>query len=574
MKHRFLTKALAFAVCLAMIAGAVFAAPWYLEDGSITVDTSTGKQMVSQGGGAATEDGEAVITQRAPGTETSNTVTITGDGEANVTIQDVNINTGDASGIDIQGNTTANITAEGDNIIKSNSGDAAVHVGSGDLNLNTTEGSKVTASVDNSGTTASNTGAGIGSNKGEDMSGSINLSGKGSVDASSKNGAGIGSGKDGNLSGTITTGEGSVTASSGKDGAGIGSGYLGEMCGTITTGSGDVTASASDGAGIGSGWGGEMSGTITTGSGNVTASSSKWGAGIGAGNYGDMTGTITTGTGTVTASTGTMDPVTGEYTDYTNPGGVTYPMGLGAAIGSGAFHNMSGTVTIGPGKVILNTNRGAGIGVGVINSNMNSIPQMSGTVNIQKGADLTIDSRVGNQIGIGAPMIIGSIEYPGYGAVTSEARLNVEPGSILQGKNIQSLQDIHGLELGIPDSQVVLVNVPSDKVPGAVASDALTLTEWPTYWVLSGGSAMECEEALENGVLTITAEAEEAQLHITGFGLQQLQSQGIQTVVFRTASQESRFEIAAVLGCSQLVLSHEGSKAELTLDGEASDLLK
>ena len=75
-------------------------------------------------------------------------------------------------------------------------------------------------------------------------------------------------------------------------------------------------------------------------------------------------------------------------------------------------------------------------------------------------------------------------------------------------------------------------------------------------------------------MLTITADYENAELHMSAAGLRMLQARGIETVIFKTLSAESRFTVASVLGCTELVLTHEGAKAELHLDGVASDLLK
>ena len=75
-------------------------------------------------------------------------------------------------------------------------------------------------------------------------------------------------------------------------------------------------------------------------------------------------------------------------------------------------------------------------------------------------------------------------------------------------------------------------------------------------------------------MLTITADREDAQLHLTAYGLMQLQARGVETVVFRTAGLESSFDLAAVLDQGDLVLTHGGGNAELTLGGEVADLLK
>ena len=524
-------RILAVGLSLSMTAGTAFASTWYLEDGDITVTAGDSSQTVSQGSSQEiyTEDREApVITQHDSQTATANTVTITGGGTANVILQDVNINTATGSGIDVQGTTTANITARGENtVIAQNEDSAAVHVSEGKLNLNTTEGNSVTAKnnyVSPDGDFEKNgKGAGIGSNGGENMSGDISFSGKGSLNTSSSNGAAIGSGSGGNMTGSITTGAGNVSASS-SEGAAIGSGMNGDMIGSVATGSGNVAANNfSAGAGIGSGRDGDMTGSITLGSGNISIMGTA-GAGIGSGMNGDMTGSFTAGSGNVNANSF-----------------------QGAAIGSGQ--------------------KG----------------QMNGIVNLPAEPQLRVDSLHGTGIGSGY-----------NGEVGPKAQLNVELGASINGREIDSLETVKGLDLGIPEDQIfelipeepaptpVVPDVPAapdaSAVPAApAASDASAVPAASAdrpYWVLSGGSAVHCEETLKDGVLTLTAEAENAELHATAYGLARLQSQGVQTVVFRTLSAESRFELPEVLNRGELVLTHKGGSAELTLGGKPSDLMK
>ena len=460
-KTRIFSKVLAVTLSLSLVSGMVFAARWDLANGSITIDTSSETQKVSQGGGEAVEDAAPEIYQSNSGTATENTITIKGGGTANVTVENLNIcnpieegNTDD-SAIDVQGTTTANITAKGNNKLSATSvASPTIRVTEGTLNLNTTEGSSVTATNENTkGEDAYSCAAGIGSGYGEHMSGNINFTGKGTVTAFGNMGAGIGSGTLGMMSGSITTGEGTVNAES-AEGAGIGAGLESNVSesGSITLGKGTVNASSDSGAGIGNG-------------------STDW-----------------------------------EPDDE------------------------------------------------------KKCPEMQGKVNIAAGAKVTVTSRDGQQIGAGENSLLAP-----------QAQLNVQTGAMINGKEIKTPEDLKGL--GIPEEQIRIEEASKPSDPGAEIPAAPAAAQ-SFYWVLSEGSSAKVQEVREGDVLTLTLDTENGELHLTVYGLRQLQSQGVKTIVFKTASQESSFEVAAVLDCTDLVLTHEGTKAELTLDGEASDLLK
>lgn len=362
MKMRRLISAIIALLLVVNLSVTAFAAEWYLEDGNITVSAGDSGQTVSQGSSTDVADNAPVIKQRDSAAATGSTITIktSGDATANVTIQDINISsTGDA--IDV-GNSSANITLEGDNKIFSETG-SALHVSNGHVTI-TGSGSLKAEIGDNDGNGNNNDNAKIGSHEDEDMSGNIHITGSATVTTEDDgeddfygDGAGIGSGYNGNMSGSITIDENAkVNAFSQEDGAGIGSGEDGNMSGSITiSGNAQVTAGSGwDGAGIGAGESdddppkSEMSGTITIGgNAKVTAWSEDSGAGIGAGEDGDVSGTITIG-GNAQVTAGSDDE--------------------SAGIGSGN----NGTITS-TGRIIIRDsakvtaigeNEGAGIGTG------------------------------------------------------------------------------------------------------------------------------------------------------------------------------------------------------------------
>lgn len=293
------------ALALLLSAGlpmAALAEEYDLANGNITVSADDSGQYVSQEGGVTNEKQttETVIKQADNTTATGNTITIetSGGAKAELTIEDLNVSSGDTSAIDVKGSSEAEITLKGDNILETDDA-SVIHVSAGDVTL-TGDGTLYADNDSDSGH------AKIGSNDGEEMSGSIHITGNTQVttgddrdDWGEGNGAAIGSGWHGNMSGDITIDENAtVIASSSEDGAGIGSGLRGDMSGTITIGGNATVTGTSgyDGAGIGSGENGIMSGTITIdGNAKVTAWSEVQGAGIGAGEDSGVSGTIRIG---------------------------------------------------------------------------------------------------------------------------------------------------------------------------------------------------------------------------------------------------------------------------------------
>lgn len=367
MKRRLFALALALLLAVSLPVSAL-AATWYLEDGDITIRATESGQTVSQGDKHDVKDDDTTITQRNSETATDKTIKIetTGGATADVTIENVNISSG-GDAIDV-GSSSADITLEGENKIFSESG-SALHVSSGNVTID----GNGSLEAGNGDETAYSQGAKIGSHEGEDMSGSIHITGGATVtakrDSGYGDGAGIGSGNNGDMSGSITIdGNANVDAIGSYDGAGIGAGDGGKMSGDITIGgNAQVTAaSESDGAGIGSGWTGDMSGNITIGdSAQVTAWGDDEGAGIGSGGEGAVSGTITIG--------GNAQVTAGSGED-------------GAGIGAGEDGSIADS-----GKIIIRDNakvtaigedEGAGIGTG-------EDKKMEGTIIIQDNAQVT-----------------------------------------------------------------------------------------------------------------------------------------------------------------------------------------
>ena len=236
MKMKQLTAGMIAMVMSMSLPMTTYAADWYLEDGSITVDAGDSGQTVTQGS-TSTPDDAPVVTQRDSSAETSNTITINAseNATANVTISNVNINASNNTGseskaaVSTSGKGNVNIELDGTNTLKSGREHAGLEK-SGDGKLTITD---------------------------ENGNGKLIATG-------GDYGAGIGGGNQGNGSNITITG-GEVTAAGGTNGAGIGGGL--QKNGEKITVSGDATIKVQggptnkwDGAGAGIGNGGSHNG--------------------------------------------------------------------------------------------------------------------------------------------------------------------------------------------------------------------------------------------------------------------------------------------------------------------------
>ncbi|MFR3366627.1 MAG: hypothetical protein ACLTR4_05260 [Gallintestinimicrobium sp.] len=289
MKRKKLTASMIALVMSVSLPMTTYAANWYLEDGSVTVNADNSGQTVTQGG-TSTPDEAPVITQRESSVETGNTITINAaeNATANVTISDVNINTSDAA-VSTSGKGNVNIELDGTNTLKSGVNHAGL-----EKNSDGNQG-KLTITDENE---------------------------NGKLIATGGNGAaGIGGGlyAGGN---DITIIGGEITATGGECGAGIGGGfYTGGN--DITIAGGKVTATGGDyGAGIGGGNQGNGS-NITITDGEVAATGGTNGAGIGGG----------------LRKNGEKITVSGDATLKVQGGPTDTWDGAGAGIGNGGSHN-------------------------------------------------------------------------------------------------------------------------------------------------------------------------------------------------------------------------------------------
>ena len=359
---KIMTRLLSLVLLGTFIPSFVLAADWDLDKGDITVSATVESQTVSQAGGSPTVDHNPVITSSSG--KTNNTVTITAEknATANVTLENVNIDTGttDEAAITTSGEGNVNIELNGTNTVQSGNTHAGVEKKDNGTLTITDENKDGSLTA-----TGGNYGAGIGGGY-EGNGSNIAIEG-GKVKAiGGTHGAGIGGGFGGSGSNIAIEG-GKVEASSVGGGAGIGGGSLGSGSNIAVSG-GEVTAQGGvGGAGIGGGQGGSGS-NITISDGKVTATGAGAGAGIGGGYEGSGKGITIEG---------------GEVTAQGDAGGA----GIGGGIsGTGSDVTISGDaqVKVQGGTTGRDWHKGAAIGNG-------GTPTTDGNEVSPNTSDLTVE---------------------------------------------------------------------------------------------------------------------------------------------------------------------------------------
>ena len=393
MKKKKLTASMIALVMSVSLPMTTYAANWYLEDGSVTVNADNSEQTVTQGSGSAVPDEAPVITQRKSSVETGNTITINAaeNATANVTISDVNINTSDAA-VSTNGKGNVNIELDGTNTLQS---------GRNYAGLEKSNDGKMTITDENENgkliATGGNYGAGIGGGDSDNGS-NITITGGDITATGGDCGAGIGGGFSAGGK-NITIAGGKVTAIGGTNGAGIGGGFFGDG-NDITIAGGKVTATGGDyGAGIGGGDHGEGK-NITITDGEVTAAGGTNGAGIGGG----------------LRKNGEKITVSGDATLKVQGGPADEGDGAGAGIGNGGSHNgdFSGSFT---------PVNGAETEPDTSNLTTGKIEYYA------PGADMTKDKPTSTTLGSGQPEPVS----PGETAAPVEYRMQTSASEPVQG---------------------------------------------------------------------------------------------------------------------------------------------
>ncbi len=623
------TRLLSLVLLGAFIPSFVLAAEWDLKDGSITVNAAPDTaQTVTQGSGAPTVDDNPVIT--SSGT-TSNTVTITAaeNATANVTLENVNIDTS-ATGkaaITTSGQGNVNIELDGTNTVQSGTNYAGVEKTNGGT-LTITDTNQDNGSLKANGGFK---GAGIGGGyAGSGSSSNITIKG-GKVEATGGfNGAGIGGGQGGSGS-NITIFDGKVTATGGDGGAGIGGGH-GGIGSNIAIEGGNVEATGGYGsAGIGGGEG-TCGSNITISDGEVTATGGDAGAGIGGGYAGGGEG-ITIEGGKVTAQGGI--------------GGAG--IGCGGS-GSGGDVTISGDaqVKVQGGRANENWHKGAAIGNGgyymtdgnEVSPNTSDLT-VEGSIQIYEPGknintdtpDRTIEGQKGDHSwNAGEVTTPATCTTPGvrtYTCTKNPAHTRTEPipalnhqfGAYIYDNNATCTQDgtetakcercdatdtrtKAGSKLGHLFETYAYNNdatLDADGTETAVCAHAgCTVTDTRTakgtkleattqqntqvpnqqspYWVTGPeGQSLTYQAQQKDGVLTVTVQADTASLRGTTESLRQLEAQGITGIRFVTNRAQSDFTLSDLLssGTGSFTLTHDGETVTFTLaEKDISGILK
>ena len=631
---KIMTRLLSLVLLGTFIPGFVLADNWYLENGDITVTATEASQTVSQG--STTKPDSAPIISNSSGGEssasTNNTVTIKAEGNAtaNVTLENVNIDTGATGGaaITTSGEGNVNIELDGTNTVQS--GDSHAGVEKKDNGTLTITDENKDGSLTATGGTW---GAGIGGGSGRSGS-NITIEG-GKVEANGGyRGAGIGGGLGGSGS-NITVSGGEVTATGGESGSGIGGGSGGSGS-NITIEGGKVTATGGfDGSGIGGGSGGSGSGcigsNITISDGKVTATGGGAGAGIGGGFEGSGKGITIEG---------------GEVTAQGDIGGA----GIGGgASGTGSDVTISGDaqVKVQGGTTDRYWHKGAAIGNGgtrttegnEVSPNTSDLKVGGFIQYYAPGADKetekpskTIEGqKCDHSWNAGEVTTPATCTAPGvrtYTCTKDPAHTKTEPipalnhlfGAYTFNNNATCTQDgtetakcercnetdtrtRAGTKLGHLFETYVYNNDATTKAdgtetahcahPGCAVTDTRTakgtkLTEHTAetvpeskaaaYWV-SGpeGQGLSYQAQCEDGVLTVTVQADTASFRGTTGSLRQLESQGITKILFVTNGAQSAFVLSDLLasGSGSVTLTHEGEKVTFTLaDTDISGIIQ
>ena len=598
---KIMTRLLSLVLLGTFIPGFVLADNWYLENGDITVTATEASQTVSQG--STTKPDSAPIISNSSGGEssasTNNTVTIKAEGNAtaNVTLENVNIDTGTRGGaaITTSGEGNVNIELDGTNTVQSGNDHAGVEK-KGDGTLTITDENKDGSLTATGGTL----GAGIGG--GYCGSGNnITIEG-GKIEANGGNfGAGIGGGQGGSGSG-ITIKGGNVTAQSRWSGAGIGGGGGGSG-NNITISDGEVTAKGGTfGAGIGGGGDGGGGNNITIDGGKVTAQGGNNGAGIGGGFRSNGIGITISGDAQVKAQGGA------EYSVFKE----------GAAIGNG------GTPTTEGNEVSPNTSDLTVDGFIQIyepGKNINTDTPYK-TIEGQKG------DHSWNAGEVTTPATCTTEGVRTYTCTKNPAHTKTEPipalnhqfGAYTFNNNATCTQDgtetakcercnetdtrtKAGTKLGHLFETYVYNNDATTKAdgtetahcahPGCTVTDTRTvkgtkLTEHTAetvpeskaaaYWVCDPeGQSIPYQAQQKDGVLTVTVQADTASLRGTTGSLGQLEAQGITKILFVTNGAQSAFVLSDLLasGSGSVTLTHEGEKVTFTLaDTDISGIIQ
>ena len=564
---KIMTRLLSLVLLGTFIPSFVLADNWDLDKGDITVSATVESQTVSQAGGSPTVDNNPVITSSS-GT-TGNTVTITAEknATANVTLENVNIDTGATGGaaITTSGEGNVNIELNGTNTVQSGESHAGVEKkDNGTLTI--TDENKDGSLTATGGTW----GAGIGGARNENVS-NIAIEG-GKVEATGGHeGAGIGGGQGGSGS-NITISDGKVTATGGGAGAGIGGGYAGGGEG-ITIEGGKVTAQGDiGGAGIGGGVNNTGSNITISGDAQVKVQGGRanenWHKGAAIGNGGTPTtegNEVSPNTSDLTVegsiqiyepgkniNTDTPDKtIEGQKGDHSwNAGEVTTP----ATCTTEGVRTYTCTKNPAHTKTEPIPALNHQFGAYTFNNDATCTQDGTETAKCERCNKTDTRTKAGTKLG----HLFETYVY--NNDATTKADGTETAHCAHPGCTVTDTRTAKGTKL----TEHTAETVPESKAAA--------------YWVCDPeGQSIPYQAQQKDGVLTVTVQADTASLCGTTGSLGQLEAQGITEIRFVTKGAQSAFTLADLLasGTGSFTLTHEAETVTFTLaEKDISGILK
>lgn len=570
------------------------------------------------------------------------TIDVADKASANVTLDGVNIdtrNTGSVSqnqygdpvynsgeaAVQITGNGDVTLELDGDNTLWSGINRAGMEKNttdsSGKGNLTITDETGKDGSLK---ATGGHGGAGIGG--GEDGIGSnITITGNAEVTATGGHGgAGIGGGNWGDGSKITITGSAEVTAKGGSDGSGIGGGFYRSGSHITIAGNANVDATGGIGAsGIGGGGGSSGSYISISGSAEVTANGGSGASGIGGGggSRGSGSNIEISGSAEVTAkgdiggagigggrhSTGSDITISEDAQVKAQGGKGSDYAGEGAAIGDGGARNQDGQkvtpntndlnegwiATYAPGTENMNTATPDSLTYKDVNGNIatNSNAQAIG----KQKPTCTED---GHEAGFSVDGAVVAVTIPATGHSMGDFYTTKEATCQEVGVERRDCADCDYYETSPLDKlEHSFTNYISDGnatydhdgTRTAQCDHGCGLTDTIPdpgsrlpYYLVKGqdGRILPSRGERQDGVLTITADADFAILTGALSGMRALKSQGIDTIVFVTNGATSTFALADLLASmtagDSYALTHDGEAVTFTLSSgeDISKILK
>ena len=573
-------RAAAFVLTAAMLitlTAPAFAETWYIENGDITVKASgtEGKNTVSQGDKKDVEDTNTIITNQNKDKASSNTVTIEAeDHKVEVTLDNVNIETGSGSALTSKGDVT--LTLKGDNHltggISGNGYGGSGIASTGSLTISGGETDSLTAQ----GGSGENGGDGIYSSSTTTISGgTVTATGGDSTGSYSSGGYGIyssgvtisggstvtangGSGKDGSGDGIfsfdpVAISGGTVTAKggSGEDGSG-GSGIISTKSVTISGG----TVEANGGNGNSGGDGITSNGGVTiSGGSTVTANGGNGGSLVGGSGISNG-GSLTVSDGTVTAKGGNGDSKDGYGGDGIRSGGgvtisgntVNAAGGYGGKVGGYGICSFDRVgVAISGGTVEAaggNGSTGGGSGI------YSSVIDLSGS--------LELTAKAGSPNG-------KALSQRGYELDLDTIKDKLGPGAKV------TATDANGKVIDqVPIPRPVEPEESSSSSDGGSATPSASVSSLPGLTVTDkDGQRISYTSTQSGNTLTVCVGRFTASFRISLAALRQLRAEGIETIAFQTILCSTTLSVDELLAMgsedAEAVLTHRFTDSSLTV---------